>query len=128
MGTRFMATVEAPIHQGIKQALVDADENSTQLVMRSLRNTERVYKNKTSDEVLRIEAEHPGQIDKIYHLVKGDNYRKSFQETGDAESSVWSAGVVMGLIDGVPTCEELVNGMVSEAESIIQLRLAQMIT
>ena len=72
MGTRFMATAEAPIHANIKQALVQGDENSTQLVMRTLKNTERVYKNKTSDEVLRIEAESPGQIDKIYHLVKGD--------------------------------------------------------
>ena len=72
MGTRFMATLEAPIHANIKQALVDGDENSTQLVMRTLKNTERVYKNRTSDEVLRIEAEHPGQIEKIIHLVKGD--------------------------------------------------------
>ena len=72
LGTRFMATLEAPIHANIKQALVDGDENSTQLVMRTLRNTERVYKNRTSDEVLRIEAEHPGEIDKIIHLVRGD--------------------------------------------------------
>jgi NADH:quinone reductase (non-electrogenic) len=72
MGTRFMATLEAPIHANIKQALVDGDENSTQLVMRTLKNTERVYKNRTSDEVLRIEAEHPGEIDKIIHLVRGD--------------------------------------------------------
>lgn len=72
MGTRFMATLEAPIHANIKQALVDGDENSTQLVMRTLKNTERVYKNRTSDEVLRIEAEHPGEIEKIIHLVRGD--------------------------------------------------------
>jgi len=75
MGTRFMATLEAPIHDGIKQALVDGDENSTDLVMRSLNNTERVYKNRTSAEVRAIEAEHPGDIKKIYHLVKGDNYK-----------------------------------------------------
>lgn len=127
MGTRFMATVEAPVHQNIKKALVDGDENSTQLVMRTLKNTERVYRNKTSDEVLEIEAKHPGQIDKIYHLVKGDNYRASFQETGDTESSVWSCGPVMGLIDDVPTCQKLIEGMVSEAEDLIKGRLANMV-
>jgi NAD(P)H-dependent flavin oxidoreductase YrpB (nitropropane dioxygenase family) len=164
MGTRFMATVEAPIHDNIKQALVDGNENSTELVMRSLRNTEvctepthsararasptclrdrhaqadgsplavvphaqRVYKNRTSSEVRAIEAEHPGEIDKIYHLVKGDNYRASFQETGDTQSSVWSAGMVMGLIDSVPTCEALITGMVDEAEDIIRGRLNSMV-
>ena len=94
--------------------------------MRSVRNTERVYKNAVTDEVNRIEGEHPGQIDKIYHLVKGENYRAAFQETGDAENSVWSCGPVMGLIESVPTCEELVTGMVAEAESVIKGRLAEM--
>ena len=60
MGTRFMATAEAPIHENIKKALVEGDENSTELVMRSLKNTERVYRNKTSKAVLAIEKEHPG--------------------------------------------------------------------
>ena len=73
MGTRFMATAEAPIHANVKKALVNGDENSTDLVMRSLNNTERVYRNKTSEQVKAIEKEHPGQIDKIYHLVKGDS-------------------------------------------------------
>ena len=127
MGTRFMATVEAPIMQGIKQALVDGDENSTELVMRSLKNTERVYANRTTAEVRRLEGEFPGDISKIIHLVKGDNYKKSFQETGDAQSSVWSAGAVMGLIDDIPTCEALVEGMVKEAEDIIRGRLAEMV-
>ena len=126
IGSRFMATVEAPIHDSIKQALVAGDENSTDLVMRSLNNTERVYKNETSEKVKALEREHPGEIDKIYHLVKGDNYRQSFQETGDTQSSVWSAGTVMGLIDDVPTCQELIEGMVTEAEDIIRGRLANM--
>jgi len=127
MGTRFMATVEAPIHDAIKAALVAGDENSTELVLRSLSNTERVYKNAASVEVRRIEAEFPGDISKIYHLVKGDNYRKSFQETGDTANSVWSCGPVMGLIDDVPTCAELVEGMVAEAEAVINQRLAGMV-
>ena len=126
MGTRFMATAEAPIHDKIKAALVDGDENSTTLVMRSLRNTERVFKNAAASEVLEIEKEHPGDIKKIYHLVSGANYKRSFQETGDVENSVWSCGTVMGLIDGVPTCEMLIEDMVAEAEAIIKGRLQGM--
>jgi nitronate monooxygenase len=123
MGTRFMATVEAPIHPRIKEAIVEANETSTTLVMRSLRNTERVYKNKVALEVQHIEKERPGDIGAIRHLVKGENYRKSFQETGDTESSVWSAGMVMGLIDQVLPCKDLIEGMVKEAEDIIKNRL-----
>ena len=91
MGTRFVATAEAPIHAKIKQALVDGGVGSTRLDALG-HNTERVYKNATADEVAAIEAEHPGDFSKIHHLVKGDNYRKSFHETGDIESSVWSCG------------------------------------
>jgi NAD(P)H-dependent flavin oxidoreductase YrpB (nitropropane dioxygenase family) len=99
---------EAPIQQGIKDALVAADERSTTLVMKSLGNTERVFKNAVALEVREIEKEKPGQIEAIRHLVSGENYRKSFQESGDAASSVWSAGVVMGLIDDVPTVGRVV--------------------
>ena len=123
MGTRFMATVEAPIHDNVKQALVDADELSTTLIMRSMRNTERVFNNKAAQEVLEIEKENPGEFDKIHHLVRGDNYRKVFQETGNLDEGVWSAGTVMGLIDNVVTCEELINNIVDEAETIIKNRL-----
>ena len=70
-----MATVEAPLHENVKQALVEGDENSTVLVMRSMRNTERVYKNKAALEVLDIEKQHPGDFSKISHIIKGENYR-----------------------------------------------------
>ena len=70
-----MATVEAPLHENVKQALVDGDENNTVLVMRSMRNTERVYKNKAAMEVLDIEKQHPGDFSKISHIIKGENYR-----------------------------------------------------
>ena len=123
MGTRFMATKEAPIHDGIKEALVRADERSTTLVMKSVGNTERVFKNDVAKEVQAIEREKPGDFAAIRHLVSGENYRKSFQESGDPKSSVWSAGVVMGLIDDVPSCKELVEGMVREAEEVIRGRL-----
>jgi len=127
MGTRFMATTEAPIHDNIKQAIVEADEHSTALIMRSMRNTERVYKNKDVEEVLRIEKEHPGDFSKISHLVGGNNYRKVFQETGEVDKSVWSAGTVMGLIDSVVTCQELCDSIVSEAEQVIKSRLVSSI-
>ena len=126
-GTRFMATVEAPIHQNIKQALVDGDEKSTTLVLRSLRNTERVFKNPTAMKVREIEAKHPGEIEPIYPFLKGDNYRKSFQETGDTQSSVWSCGQVMGLIDDIPTCAVLCKRISDEAEDIIRDRISQTI-
>ena len=99
----------------------------TDLVLRSFGNTERVFKNDVTDQVKELEAEYPGDITKIMHLVKGDNYKAAFQETGDPSQSVWSAGTVMGLIDDVPTCKDLVEGMVAEAEGIIKGRLAAMV-
>lgn len=120
MGTRFMATKECPIHENIKQTLVKGDHKSTTLVMRTLKNTERVYKNKTSLKVLEIEKEHPGDIKPLIPYVSGEGYRKSFQETGDSESSVWSCGQVMALIDDIPTCAELIERMVKEAEEAIR--------
>ncbi|ETO11298.1 hypothetical protein RFI_26081 [Reticulomyxa filosa] len=123
MGTRFMATVEAPIHQNIKEALVKGTERDTTHVMRSLKNTERVFKNKAALKVQEIEKAKPGDISAIYPYVAGENYRKAFQETGDTENSVWSCGAVMGLIDDIPTCEQLIQRMVKDAETIITKRL-----
>jgi len=119
MGTRFMATKEAPIVEGIKQCLVDNDERQTTHIFRSHKNTERVFKNKTTMEVRAIEEQHPGDFKKIWHLVKGDNYRKSFQETGDDQSSCWSCGQSIGLIEDVPSCKELLTDIVKEAEEIL---------
>ena len=103
-GTRFRATKEAAIHQDIKQALVEGGTGSTTLVMRSVRNSERVYKNRCAEEVLAIEAEHPGDFKKIHHLVSGENYRKSFQETGDAQSSGAAAAPNQGQPSELPLC------------------------
>jgi len=123
MGTAFMATKEAPIHENIKKALVDAKETDTTHIFRTLGNTERVFKNKTAAAVRAIEAQHPGEFDKIAHLVSGANYKKSFQETGDIEESVWSCGQSLGLIDSIPSCAEFIETIVSEAEDIIRNRL-----
>lgn len=128
MGTRFIATVEAPVKLEIKQAIVNATELDTMLVMRSLKNTERVYKNKYAEKVVEIEKEKPGEIKPIYELVSGENYRKSFQETGDVQSVVWSCGQGIGLIDNIPTCKQLLHDIATEAESIITKRLASLIT
>jgi nitronate monooxygenase len=124
MGTAFMATKEAPIHDNIKQSIVKAKETDTTHVFRTMGNTERVYKNKAAMEVRGIEAKHPGEFDKIYHLVKGENYRVSFQETGDADSSVWSCGQSIGLVDEVLSCEDFMAKVCQEAEDIIRDRMA----
>jgi len=128
MGTRFMATKECPIHENIKQTLLKNDERATTHIFRSLKNTERVYKNKTAIEVRRIEKEKPGDFMAIRHLVKGALYGDAFLKTGDAENSVWSCGIVMGLIDDIPSCSVLIDGMMAEAESIILKRLPSMIS
>jgi len=122
-GTAFMACVEAPIHPNIKQAIVDADERSTTHIFRSMGNTERVFKNEQAKKVRAIEQEHPGDFNKIWPYVKGELYRQSFQESGDPESSVWSCGQSIGLIDEIQTCEQFIRSTVDEAAAIIQQRL-----
>jgi len=119
MGTRFMATVEAPIHQKIKQCLVDASERDTTHIFRSLHNTERVYKNQKAKLVQDIEAQSPGDFTAIKEHVSGELYRQAFQETGDAENSVWSCGQSIGLIEDIPTCDELIKTIMKDAEDIL---------
>ncbi len=78
-------------------------------------------------QVQRIENEPPGDFRKISHIIKGEMYRKSFQDTGDTQDSVWSVGVTMGFIDDIPTCAELIEGIIDEAEGIMKQRLPTMI-
>jgi nitronate monooxygenase len=124
MGTRFMVTREAPIHERVKQAMVDATELDTALLYRSLRNTARVFKNTVAQQVLEIEA-RPGATDfnDIAPLVKGTSGRELL-ETGNLESGIWSAGMVLGLIHDIPSCAELIERIVAEARDIINQRLA----
>merc|ERR1740121_1427407 len=119
MGTRFMATKEAPIKEGVKNALVKAKVTDTTHIFRTLGNTERVFKNPIVQQVRDIEAKNPGDFSAIAHLVKGDNYRVSFQETGDPTTSCWSCGQSIGLIKDIPSCAELLERLVSEAEEIL---------
>ena len=124
MGTRFMATKESPIHANVKDQMVENDERSTQLIFRTLRNTARVAKNAVSVEVAQIEREKGAdtKIDDIAHLVAGARGRLVY-EKGDPDHGIWSAGMVQGLISDVPSCQELVHRIVSEAEDIIKQRL-----
>ena len=127
MGTRFIATREAPVHENVKQALVAATELDTRLIMRPMRNTERVLNNAAVEEVLRIERERLAageqlQIDDVRHLVAGTKNRKVLQE-GEMDTGVWSCGMVAGLIHDIPTCQELLDTIMAEAEALISQRL-----
>jgi len=124
MGTRFMATKEAPIHQNIKEAIVAGDERATNLIFRTLHNTARVAKNAVSDEVVAIERHGGATFEDVKPLVAGQRGRRAI-ETGDVDGGVWSAGMVQGLIHDIPSCDELVSRIVREAEDIIRLRLMQ---
>jgi NADH:quinone reductase (non-electrogenic) len=125
MGTRFMATREAPIHQKVKEAIVAGDERSTALILRSLRNTSRVFGNSVAKRAIEMERAGKG-IAEIGPVVAGARGRVVY-ETGDLEHGIWSAGTSMGLIDDIPSCKELVGRIVSEAEEIIRGRLAGMV-
>lgn len=122
MGTRFCATREAPIHDRIKQMLVDKSEVETRLIFRTLRNTGRVLKNTISDEVVSMER-RPGGVEfsEIHHLVAGARGRAAL-ESGDIEGGLVWAGQVVGLIDDVPTCEALIQTLV--ADCYAQLNVA----
>ena len=124
MGTRFMATKEAPIHQNVKQALLNATELDTRLVMRPLRNTERVLNNPAVERLLAKEKQLGKDIkfEDIIEEVAGV-YPKVMQE-GTVDAGVWSCGMVVGLIHDIPTCKELIDRIMKEADEIIQQRLA----
>jgi NAD(P)H-dependent flavin oxidoreductase YrpB (nitropropane dioxygenase family) len=124
MGTRFLATVEAPVHEKLKRKLVEGDERQTALLFRTLRNTARVYRNSIAEEVMAIESRPgPTEFAELAPLVSGERGRRVITD-GDMENGVWSAGQVMGLIHDVPTVKQLVERIVAEAEEIIGGRLA----
>ena len=125
MGTRFIATKEAPVHQNVKEALVAASELDTELIMRPLRNTERVLANGAVQKILEKEKALGDeiQITDIMDEVAGV-YPKIMQE-GTMDAGAWSCGMVAGLIHDIPTCKELVERIVSDAEEIIKSRLSQ---
>jgi nitronate monooxygenase len=127
MGTRFCATVEAPIHDNIKQLLVANDERATNLIFRAFRNTGRVAKNSVSDQVVEIGSRPDAEFEQVRPLVSGAKGRVAL-ETGDVDAGLIWAGQVQGLIHDVPTCADLIARIVRDAEAIIRGRLAGMLT
>ncbi|AMM26514.1 NAD(P)H-dependent flavin oxidoreductase [Variovorax sp. PAMC 28711] len=127
MGTRFIATKEAPVHENVKRAIVEASELDTRLVMRSLRNTERVLKNDAVDRLIVKERELGANLkfEDILEEVAGV-YPKIMKD-GDMDAGAWSCGMVAGLIHDVPTVKELIDRIMAEAESIIVERLSRAI-
>ncbi len=122
MGTRFMATQEAGIHQNVKEKMTEADELSTNLMFRTMHNTARVFKNSISDQVVEIESTGSATFEDVKDLVAGQRGRVVFEE-GDLEHGIWSAGISVARVKDVPTCKEMVERLVSEAEEIIDGRL-----
>jgi NADH:quinone reductase (non-electrogenic) len=119
MGTRFMCTVESPIHENIKQTIVKATEQDTVHIFRTLNNTARVFKNKVSTEVVRLERRPGGaKFEEIRDLVSGQR-GKVVYENGDPDYGIWSAGLCVGLIKDIPTCEALLKRIENEAEAVI---------
>ncbi|KAI8613222.1 putative dioxygenase [Chytriomyces sp. MP71] len=119
MGTRFMATQEAPIHENVKKQMVQSKEVDTVHLFRTMRNTARFYKNSVAVQALEIERTEGSKFSDIQHLVSGKRGKKVFED-GDLEAGVWTAGQVLGLIDSVPTCQELLRTMVDDAIAIIE--------
>jgi nitronate monooxygenase len=113
MGTRFMLTREAPIHEAIKQAVVQGSERDTTLIFRALRNTARVFRNAVSEEVNVKEREPGATFENIKALVAGARGRAAL-ETGDVDGGLVWAGLGIGLMDDIPTCAELIERVVGE--------------
>jgi nitronate monooxygenase len=123
MGTRFLGTQEAPVHDNLKQKLVEGSELDTQLLFRKFKNTARVFKNTVALEVAEIESRPESRFEDVADLVSGKRGAVVL-ETGDMEHGIWWAGVSTGLVYDIPTVQELVSRIVREAEAIISERLA----
>lgn len=125
MGTRFMCTVEAPVHDNVKRRIVEASELDTELILRPLRNTSRVISNSVSRLVVQ-KLNDGAEFEGVRELVAGSRGRQVY-ETGDIEFGTWSVGLVQGLIHDVPTVGELVDRIMVEAEALINTRLGDLI-
>lgn len=127
MGTRFMCTVESPIHENVKRQIVDNDERATDLIYRPFRNTARVARNAVSQEIREIESRDGATFDDIRHLAAGVRGREQVLRDGDVDGGVWFASMAQGLIHDIPTVADLVARIVGEAEAIIADRLEGML-
>jgi NAD(P)H-dependent flavin oxidoreductase YrpB (nitropropane dioxygenase family) len=126
MGTRFMATTEAPIHQKVKEALVTNDERATDMIFRTMHNSSRVARNAISQQVVEIERKGGAKFEDVRDLVAGTRGGKVY-DTGDTDYGIWSAGQTQGLIHDIPSCKDLMDRIMSEAEAIIRQRLERLV-
>ena len=124
MGTRFIATKEAPVHENVKKAIVAASELDTRLIMRGLRNTERVLTNDAVERLIEKERELGDKLEFKDILPEVAGVYPRIMSEGDMDAGAWSCGMVAGLIYDIPTCQELIDRIMSEAEQIINDRLA----
>ncbi|MFW9941898.1 MAG: NAD(P)H-dependent flavin oxidoreductase [Promethearchaeota archaeon] len=117
MGTRMMATKECPLHDNLKNAFVQAAETDTHLVMRSIRNTHRVWRNKAAEKIIELEAKKAG-LQEIIQVASGQNALKMYRE-GDIDAGMVSCGQGVGLVKDIPTVKELLDRIMKEAEEVI---------
>jgi nitronate monooxygenase len=127
MGTRFMATTEAPIHENVKNQIVANDERSTKVVFRKFRNSARVARNSISEEIAEIEAQDGTTFDNIAGLAAGARGRAEVLGKGDMDGGMWWASQAQGLIDEVASCAEVVAKIMADAEQVIGTRLPGMV-
>jgi nitronate monooxygenase len=121
MGTRFVASTEAPVHQNVKDQIVANDERSTVLVFREFRNTARVARNAISEQIAEIGSRPGAEFADVADLASGARGRSRVLAEGDMDDGMWWAGQTQGLIDSVESCETIVDTIVREAEEIIGL-------
>ena len=128
IGTRFMATREAPVHDNVKQAMVQADERQTDLILRSLRNTSRVFRNRVTAEIRTLESRPGTTFSDLRPLVAGARGRARVFEAGEVEEGgVWTAGIAMGLVSDIPSCAELIVRLMAQARTTIVERLTPLV-
>jgi nitronate monooxygenase len=128
MGTRFVATSEAPVHDNVKRQIVANDERSTKIIFREFRNTARVARNSVSDEIAVISRQTGATFDDVAHLASGERGRREVLANGNMDGGLWWAGQSQGLIDSVLSCREVVDNIVGDAEAIIGKRLRDMVS
>lgn len=128
MGTRFMATTEAPIHPNVKQRIVENTERDTRVVFREFRNSARVARNAVSEEILEISRRPGAKFDDIAHLASGARGRQRVYTDGDVEDGMWWASQAQGLIDSVGDVAEIVDEIVADAAELIGTTLPGYLT
>ncbi|WP_087560254.1 nitronate monooxygenase family protein [Rhodococcus sp. NCIMB 12038] len=126
MGTRFVATDEAPVHENVKQQIVANDERSTVVVFREFRNTARVARNEISEQIVEISRRPGASFEDVAHLASGKRGRSQVLENGLVEDGMWWAGQAQGLIHEVASCAEVVDRIISDAGEVLADRLRSM--